>query len=325
MKKMISKLIVMFKFPIDVALGVLIIIPGALMLLFRRFGPARLPISSSILKKIGVWPIRDHYYEPLFNDKRLSKSLRLPRDLPGIDLSEDEQLRFLKTLTYGNEFVNFVESEKESGKIDCFNLDNDSFGPGDSDFLYQFIRSVKPSKIIEIGSGNSTKIAQHALVTNERVDDKLSRHICLEPYEQPWLERFPGIELIREKVEDFDFSWESELDAGDILFIDSSHMIRPQGDVLFEYLNILPRLKSGVFIHVHDIFTPRDYWDSWVKDDVLFWNEQYLLEALISNSTRYQVVASLNYLKHAHYNALSAACPFLTETKEPGSFYLRVI
>ncbi len=325
MKKIIIKFIILLKFPIDIALGAIIIIPAFIMLLFRRFGPARLKITSIILKKIGVWPIREHYYEPLFNDNNLSKSLRSPRDLPGVELNEDRQLRFLKTLKYGGEFEKFVETEKAHGDIDYFDLDNGSFGTGDSDFLYQFIRAVKPRNVMEIGSGNSTKIVQHALKTNQRVNDNLSRHICLEPFEQPWLERLPGIDLIREKVEDFDFSWENELDSGDLLFIDSSHMIRPQGDVLFEYLNIIPRLKSGVFVHIHDIFTPRDYLDHWVKDDVLFWNEQYLLEALLSNSMRYQVVASLNHLKHTHYNALSEVCPFLTDTREPGSFYFKVI
>ena len=324
MKKMIFKLILSLKFPIDCVLCISLFIPGLLMLFFRRFGPARLPISSIILKKIGVWPIRNHYYEPLFNNTNLKKSLRLPRDLPGIDMNEDNQLRFLETLNYGGEFENFVETERKSENLDSFNLNNDSFGTGDSDFLYQFIRASKPAKIIEIGSGNSTKIAQKALALNKLSNDKFSRHICIEPFEQPWLEKFPNIELIREKVETFDFCWENQLDPGDILFIDSSHMIRPQGDVLFEYLNIIPRLKSGVFVHVHDIFTPRDYLDEWVKNDVLFWNEQYLLEALLSNSKRYQVVASLNYLKHAHYSALSTVCPFLTNDREPGSFYFKV-
>ena len=101
-------------------------------------------------------------------------------------------------------------------------------------------------------------------------------------------------------------------------------MIRPQGDVLYEYLNIIPQLQSGVLVHVHDIFTPRDYLDNWIRRDVRFWNEQYLLEALLGNSARYEVVAALNLLKHEHYAELKRVCPYLESDREPGSFYFRI-
>ncbi len=93
---------------------------------------------------------------------------------------------------------------------------------------------------------------------------------------------------------------------------------------MYEYLNILPRLRSGVIVHVHDIFSPRDYLETWVKDDVRFWNEQYLLEATLGHRDRYEVVAALNLLKHEHYAELKRVCPFLEPEREPGSFYFRV-
>jgi hypothetical protein len=104
------------------------------------------------------------------------------------------------------------------------------------------------------------------------------QHICIEPYEQPWLEKV-DVELKRNKVEELDLSLFNILEENDILFIDSSHVIRPQGDVLFEILEILPILNSGVIIHIHDIFTPKDYLDEWIYQDKKLWNEQYLLEA----------------------------------------------
>ena len=203
-------------------------------------------------------------------------------------------------------------------------MDNGSFGFGDADYLYQFLRTVKPNKIIEIGSGNSTKIAAIALKNNRGENDLSTAHICIEPYEQPWLDKFSGIEIIRKCVEDCEIDWAKELKSGDLLFIDSSHMIRPQGDVLKEYLEILPSLSSGVYIHIHDIFTPKDYPSRWLIDNVFFWNEQYLLEALLSNSDRYEVVGALNYLKNNHFDALKSVCPYLRNSDEPGSFYIRV-
>jgi hypothetical protein len=94
--------------------------------------------------------------------------------------------------------------------------------------------------------------------------------------------------------------------------------------VLTEYLQIFPKLNKGVYVHIHDIFTPKDYSKNWVVDDVRFWNEQYLLEALLTNTNRYEIVAALNYLKHHHYDQLLKVCPYLTMNREPGSFYFKV-
>ncbi len=140
----------------------------------------------------------------------------------------------------------------------------------------------------------------------------------------PWLEK-TEVTVIREKVENVDISFFSELGEGDILFIDSSHIIRPEGDVLFEYLQLLPTLKKGVIVHVHDIFSPRNYPEVWLRDDVRFWNEQYLLEAFLTHNASWDVIGSLNYLHHNHYEELKKVCPFLTQDREPGSFYLQKI
>jgi len=126
-------------------------------------------------------------------------------------------------------------------------------------------------------------------------------------------------------VQDLPVAFFGVLEKGDLLFIDSSHMIRPQGDVLYEYLQLLPTLAPGVIVHVHDIFTPRDYLESWVIDEVKFWNEQYLLEALLTDTKSWKVLGALNFLKNNYYRELKAKCPFLTPDREPGSFYLERI
>jgi hypothetical protein len=94
------------------------------------------------------------------------------------------------------------------------------------------IRHFKPAKVLEIGSGQSTKIARIALQKNQRESNVAYKHICIEPYEQPWLENLSDITLIRDLIEDCKLDWSKELMAGDLLFVDSSHVIRPQGDVL---------------------------------------------------------------------------------------------
>jgi len=304
---------------IDIPLAGIIWLPAYILKIYRKIGSKKLKICTKVLKWIGVMPIRDHYYEPLFLPEVLKKDLREERVLPGIDLNKNRQLELLNKLNYDQEFIEIVDKSH-------FNIDNNSFVAGDAEFLYQFIRYLKPSKVIEVGSGNSTIITHLALDYNKKHDGKFSEHICIEPFEQPWLEEYKNIRLYRNKLEDINdnFDWKNELCEGDLLFIDSSHIIRPQGDVLTEYLSILPSLNKGVYVHVHDIFTPRDYLNEWLFKDAYFWNEQYLLEALLSNSDRYEVVASLNWLKYNYYEKLKEVTPYLNVDSEPGSFYLRI-
>lgn len=119
-----------------------------------------------------------------------------------------------------------------------------------------------------------------------------------------------------------------QLEANDILFIDSSHVIRPQSDVLTEYLEILPILSPGVLIHIHDIFTPYDYLDHWLIDEVKLWNEQYLLEAFLSCNPQFEIILALNYLSHRHPAMLAEKFPMLrgqVEQAEPRSFWIRKV
>ena len=83
-------------------------------------------------------------------------------------------------------------------------------------------------------------------------------HVCIEPYGAPWSESL-GITVIRKRIERIDPELFKRLGRNDILFIDSSHVIKPQGDVVFLYPTALPLLAPGVFVHAHDICTPRDY------------------------------------------------------------------
>jgi hypothetical protein len=98
-----------------------------------------------------------------------------------------------------------------------------------------------------------------------------------------WLDRV-DVELVRARVEDVDISVFKALKENDILFIDSSHVIRPRGDVLREILQIIPSLNKGVIVHLHDIFSARDYLAEWIYRDIKFWNEQYLLEAFLTSN-----------------------------------------
>ncbi|HEY1200192.1 MAG TPA: hypothetical protein VGE79_04380, partial [Niastella sp.] len=95
--------------------------------------------------------------------------------------------------------------------------------------------------------------------------------------------------------------------------------------VVFEYLNILPVLNKDVLVHVHDIFTPKDYPSKWVDSFHLLWNEQYMLEAFLTFNDQFEIIGALNFLRHHHREALAAKCPVFSVNKnsEPGSFWMK--
>lgn len=286
-------------------------------------------VNDKIFMSVGVLPVTEHYYEPMINPhKQLKKPLDEVRNLPGIDLNIEHQLELLSAFHYNDEIVGFPLQKQKEGE---FYFDNQWYSTGDAEFLYNIIRHYKPARIIEIGSGLSTLMAIEAVRKNNSDDPKYScSHICVEPYECKWLEKLSEIEVIRKRVEDVDSKFFMQLEKNDILFIDSSHVIRPQGDVLFEFLEVLPVLNSGVLVHIHDIFTPRDYPEEWVFKNHTFWNEQYLMEAFLSNNKDYQIIGALNYLAHNFKNEFSDKCPVFAANlgyaglkNEPRAFWIQ--
>ena len=288
----------------------------------RRAGVHRLPCCKNALLNIGVFPIRNHYFEPQFDNRNPSPDFSEERNLQGIDWNISGQLEILETFRYSEELANIPQ--EESGSLE-FHFNNSAFESGDAEYWYQMIRSIKPMRIIEIGSGNSTLMAINAIRKNQRENQNYRcEHVCIEPYEMLWLEE-AGVTVVRKKAEEVELSFFSRLKKNDILFIDSSHIIRPQGDVIFEYLELLPSLNKGVIVHIHDIFSPRNYLKQWLQDEVKFWNEQYLLEAFLIHNSSWKIVGALNYLHHNHYEKLKSVAPFLTPGREPGSFYIQKI
>jgi len=308
---------------IDILFAPAIYPAGLILKGVRRIGVHRMPLCKKALLHIGIFPIRRHYYEPLFDNRDLRHPTEEQRNLSGIDFNVTGQLDILKRFDFNSELSKLDGASIADGV--AFHIANPAFGSGDAEYLYNFIRLTKPKKIIEIGSGHSTLVGLMATSTNQNKSEATKcDYICIEPYEMPWLESI-GVQVIRNKVEEVDIDIFSQLDDGDILFIDSSHIIRPQGDVLFEYLELLPTLKTGVVVHIHDIFSPKDYPASWMIDEVKFWNEQYILEAFLTCNTQWKIIGALNYLQHWHYDALKECSPFLTPERQPGSFYIQKV
>jgi hypothetical protein len=195
----------------------------------------------------------------------------------------------------------------------------------DAEVLYCIIRHFKPSRIIEIGSGFSTLVAAAACRTNEE-ENHHTELLCIEPHPNETLTQgFPGLgELVVMKLEEVDRDVFTSLTANDILFIDSSHVLRIGNDVYYEYLHILPRVASGVFVHVHDIFLPFEYPRQWIVEEHRFWTEQYLLPACLTFNRAFKVIWGGSYMHHNHPDRLRQTFQSYDPAHVlPGSFWMQ--
>jgi len=261
-----------------------------------------------------------NFYQPIPETRSLPETLwnRLS-ELHGIDMNDAVQLDLLR-----NQFPRFrreygqipAEPTGEPGRFHC---NNDLFGGADALVAYCMIRHFQPRLIIEVGSGFSSLIAAEAIAKN-----KNSALICIEPFPQDFLRQgFPGLRsLIEKKVEEIDLEFFSQLSCGDILFIDSSHTVKIRGDVNYLFLELLPRLKPGVIVHVHDIFFPFDYPRDWVMDELRFWSEQYLLQAFLSFNSEFEVLIANHYLAHYYLEDFKQTFPH-SPSWSKGSFWMR--
>ena len=215
-----------------------------------------------------------HYYEPIPDFRSITaEQINRRRSYSAIDFTREEQLGLLGELAKYRDELQELE----------FDFNNGFFSGLDAAVYYSLIRHLKPQRIVEIGGGYSTRIADKALAVNRQ--GKLS---CIEPFpEQRLLEAQLNIELVTKRVEEIDVQFFSCLEANDILFIDSSHTVKFGSDVCYEFLEVLPSLKPGVWIHVHDIFFPHDYPAEWLVNQRLALNEQYLLEAFLAFNTSF--------------------------------------
>ena len=148
----------------------------------------------------------------------------------------------------------------------------------------------------------------------------------IDPYPNEVLKRgFPGLSrLIPEKVQDVPISEFMTLGDNDILFIDSSHVLKTGSDVHYEYLEVLPRLNRGVIVHVHDIFLPAEYPREWVLGEHRFWNEQYLLQAFLAFNESFEVLWAGSYMHLRYPEELETAfSSYRREETWPKSFWMR--
>ncbi|MCD6505100.1 class I SAM-dependent methyltransferase [Candidatus Poribacteria bacterium] len=266
-----------------------------------------------IWERMGFHITLNHFYQPIPDTRSLKEDLWSRRsELVGLRMNEQAQVELL------GEFLRF------KGEYDLL-PSHPNFGPVDTEILYCMIRYFKPQRVIEIGSGHSTRISARAILKNEG-EGHGCELIAIDPYPDDELKGgFPGLsKLIPAKVEEVDLSEFGRLRENDILFIDSSHVLRIGGDVQYEYLEIMPRLAKGVIVHLHDIFLPMEYPRDWVLEMYRFWNEQYLLQAFLAFNDAFEVLWAGSYIHLNYPEKLERAFDSYDRGKVwPSSFWMR--
>ena len=283
------------------------------------------PTYFELWESYGFHVTGSHFYQPIPNTGALPLSLwNRVSDLPGVDMREEQQKQLLSDIVakFEGEFTAIPTGA--SSQEFHYHLENAAFEAVDAEMLFGLIRFLKPRRMYEVGSGFSTLLAADALRRN-LTDGYSCRFIAIDPYPSGELQaRLPSdVELWRLPIQDVSLDEFQSLCKNDILFIDSSHVCKIGSDVQFLFLEVLPRIRPGVVVHVHDIFTPVEYPKHWVLDWHRFWNEQYLLQTFLSFNAAFEVLWAGQWMHINHPDLLMKAFPSYRAGVSPGSFWFR--
>lgn len=260
------------------------------------------PSSHPLLFPLG------HFYSPVYEVSELAA--RRERIWPGtqrpmldIDWREDAQLHLCDSIFAGREPLALRESQSDDPSE--YWSGNDQYPPLDALVLAAMLRHLRPARMIEIGSGFSS------LVTARVNCDELAgsmRFLCIEPYPRDFLVKgVRGIsELRSELIQDVPLELFDELRHNDVLFIDTSHTVKTGGDVTWIFHEIVPRLRVGVVVHVHDVFLPEEYPEPWVMEG-RGWNESYLVRSFLSYNSSFLINWGTRYMVLNHLEAVRGA------------------
>jgi predicted O-methyltransferase YrrM len=272
----------------------------------------------------GILPIPLHYYQPYPAARELDQSgfWGAESRLAGIDLRIPECLTLLEEM--GREFGDECDWPETTDDVHAYHCSNGTFGFSSAAVAHAMVRRFKPRRIVEVGSGYSTHILCDALDRNAVETGSSPELTSIEPYPPEILNaRLPRLTTrVERRVEQVDPSLFGRLQGNDILFIDSSHVIRYGGDVLFLYLEILPELNPGVVVHIHDIHLPDPYPRAYFEDNRYIWNEQQLLHAYLCHNDRVRVLMPCWLIHKKHDEAFQAAFPrYRPALHRPGSSF----
>lgn len=274
----------------------------------RDFGKLGLRRAFEVGQRLGVDVLPRHFYSevPDLRELRARDDWKAPASMVGVAGGVDAQLAFVADCCPAE----VRERLKLGGIAEAAHDENGApgFGPVEADFLHAFIVAKRPAKVVQVGCGVSTSIILSAAAEAGYAPDVL----CVEPYPTAFLRRASDerrIRLIPVKAQTVALDYLIEVGEGGLLFVDSSHAVKPGSEVNRIVLEVLPRLAAGAFVHFHDIYFPYDYQPGILGEELFFSNESVLLQAYLTDNPRYEVAASLSWLHHERPAELASLLP----------------
>jgi hypothetical protein len=250
--------------------------------------------------KFGCLPMLVHFHSPVpdIEDLRARAVFTRRSNLPGVDLRERQQLALLAELgaRFGGECCWPHEATEDSHQ---FYTANPAFSYGCAAAVHSLIRKHQPRRFLEIGSGWSSRVISAALLRNHEQGAPRAEYTIIDPYPAESTRKLPALtELLEQRVETVDARRFEDLDNNDILFIDSGHTVRTGGDVNFLFLDVVPSVRPGVLIHIHDIPMPYEYAEVYFTNPTfrMFWTESYLLQAFLAYNHAFEILLAMNFL-----------------------------
>lgn len=264
-----------------------------------------------------------HYYSAIPDvrdvlNRRADVFERDPLDIAGVDLRLHDQLALLDELAQFMPDVPFTDEPRRGQR---YHFANGVFEHADGLFLHLILRHLQPKRVLEIGSGYSSVCAL------DTVDAFVAECRCtfVDPHADLLRSLLrPGdlerVDLIERQVQSVPLETFQELEAGDLLFIDSTHVVKVGSDVNYLFFDVLPRLREGVVVHVHDVFPGFEYPQQWLQDR-RFWSEAYLVRAFLLFNTSFEIALWPSLVAETSSDTLVRFPPALENTG--GSIYLR--
>lgn len=279
------------------------------------------------LQRFGAHLTRRHYHSPIPDTAELAKRAELwqrESELPGIDMRPQEQLQWLREVA--QRFLPECDFPSQpTADPHRYYIRNESFGLVSATVLHAMVRHLQPRLVLEVGGGMSTLVTTAALRRNA-AEGHGGKVVAVDPDPDAFLRTHPDIELVQRRTEDLDPDLFLRLGNNDILFIDSTHVVRTGGDVNFLFLEVLPRLNAGTYVQVHDIFFPFEYPREWVVEERRFWSEQYLLQAFLVFNTAFQPAWCESYMKARYPEEMERLLPGrlgYLDNYDSNSFWMR--
>ncbi len=256
--------------------------------------------------RVGLDAVPSGYYSVVTRFEDVPAEVWARRsELAGIEFDTAAQLEWAQRelATYTAEFA--------ANEPPGWTPSNDWYDRGDADVLYAMLRRLRPRRIVEVGSGFSSMVIDAACAANAR-DGQAADYQAYDPYPRiDAVGRLPQLgRLHTMRAQDIPAEVFTSLEAGDVLFIDTSHTVKPGGDVNRLVLDVLPCLAVGVVVHFHDILLPGEYHPRWYAEG-LQWNEAYLVQAFLCLNRDFAVRVGLSGLWLEQREGLEALVPGL--------------